>query len=266
MKSRVALAVAIALAILAAVGLKVYMIQKDREKAATQRLIPVLVMKKNLNKGQVFTSDMAEVEQVDQAVAQGRAPVFPDQLLKFANSPIQKSVRAREILFQDHFITESALENPAKDMTPGDRQVTVPVDKVTGLAGRLIPGSIVDVIVTMRAQEDASGPAEPVTQTALTGMLVIATDLNVERPLSARERREYASYSTVTLRANSKEAEILAHISKLGEIQLILRGVGDDTGLDRPAKLEKVTPKSLDKMIQEVVTEKSSKPPKKLEP
>ena len=258
MKSKVALAVALALAILAAVGIRAYLRQEQEKIQGTRKTVPVLFSVKNIQKGKLVTSDMLEVREVDQQLVQDRRPVFPEQMTNILGKPAQKAIAAGEMLFWAYFISETGDENPAATLTPGYRQITIPVDKVTGLAGRLLPGTHVDVLVTLRVRQGDTSSIEPVTQTALTGVQVVATDLNVRRPsefLSSRERKDFAAYSTVTLKVLPLQAEVLAHLAEQGKIHLVIRSADDPTGRDPSDLPPKVSSDNLDEMIKRAAQE-----------
>jgi len=257
-KSKIALAVAVALALLTAVSIRAYIRQKTDTAGAKRKTVKVLVAAKSLKKGDTVYNDSISELEVDQLqVSDGRTLLASDArriLKRKVLSNVQKGV----FLKWSFFSTESQREDPARDTPEGFRQVTIPVDKVTGCAGRLLPGTIVDVLVTLRVRRDANSPVEPVTQTVLTGMRIIATDLHarqVHQFLSARERRDFATYSTVTLRVLPLQATLLAFLADQGKMHLVIRGPDDGTGMD-PSKIDKITLDNLDTLIQKAAREK----------
>ena len=258
MKSKVALAVAIVLAILAAIGTRAYLRQREQAFQQKIRNVTVLCAKTNIKKGTVVKPEMVDEKEVPEQVVQDGGTLLKDQLGRILGQRISKDVRAGENLLWAHFAAESPFEEAMGDLSPGYRQITIPVDKVTGCAGRLLPDSIVDVLVTLRTKPDPNGAVQSVTQVALTGMKVVAVDLNVRTPatfFSARDRRDFASYSTVTLRALPLQASLLAFLTEQGKLHLIIRGPGDPSGQD-PSKSDKVTLDGLDRIIQKAAEEK----------
>ncbi len=252
MKSKVALAVAIALAVLAAVGIRAFLTRAKHEFRGEQKMVPVLIAAKNITKGNPVYSDMVTKDNFDQRVVQDGRTVFPSQLGKIVGKTILKDVRAGEPILWSYFSTRAEKKDPARGLPLGYRQITIPVDKVTGCAGRLLPGTVVDVLATLRVPRDARGAVEPVTQIVLTNMRVEAPDLRSREGytfLSAREQRDYAAYSTVTLRALPLQATLLAFLADQAKIHLVIRSPDDPTGQD-PTKLEKVTLDQLDALIE----------------
>jgi len=251
-KSKVALAVAIALAILAAVGIRAYLRQEVEKRTGEQKLVPVLAAAKNIRAGAQVFSDMVQEKMVDQLSVQDRQPILAYEARKIYSQRIQKAARAGQLLMWDHFKTPSKREAPDEGLLVGYRQITVPVDKVTGCAGRLLPGTTVDVLVTLRKRPRPNAPIEAVTQPALTGVKVAAVDLRTRRPyefLSSKERREYAAYSTVTLEVLPGQAALLAFLADQGKMHLVIRSPDDPTGTD-PANWQKISIENLDAVIR----------------
>ena len=263
MKSKVALAVAIALAILAAVGIRAYLRQQEQKYQTTRKTVPILIAKTTIKKGVRLTNAMIEDKEVDAVSVQDGRTIFPRNLDKVIGQPILTDVRPGEWLLWTFFAGESSKEDPSAGLTPGYRQITLPVDKVTGCAGRLLPGTLVDVLCTLRVHTSPNTPIESVTQTVLTGMRVMATDLNIRTPntfLSSRERLDFAAYSTVTLRALPLQAVLLAFLTDQGKIHLIIRSPDDPTGQD-PTMIEKVTLDKLGPLIKQASEEKPAAVP-----
>lgn len=265
MKSKVALAVAVALAILTAVGIKIYLKDQAEEGRGKRKTVKVLVAAKNLKKGDTVYSDSVSELAVDQSMVKDGRTILARDARSIMKRKIQRNVNAGDLLSRLFFSAESRRRDPARNMPEGYRQVTIPVDKVTGCAGRLLPGTVVDVLVTLRVRTNPDRPVEPVTQTVLTGMRVIATDLHsseVYEFRSSRQRRDYAAYSTVTLRALPLQAGLLAFLADQGKLHLVIRAPGDATHMD-PSKLDKITLDSLDTLIQKAANEE---PPAALTP
>lgn len=266
MKSKAALVVAIALAFLAAIGIKVYLNQETQQAQAVSKKVPVVFSTKIIRKGTVVTGDMVVEREVPEDTVQATHAVLAGDLERILNKmPIQNTVAADQMLTQSDFREEGAAENPAAGLPRGYRQITIPVDKVTGCAGRLLPGAVVDVLVTLRKRSDAPGQGqiEPVTQLALAGVTVVATDLNVRRVqefLSARERRDFASYSTVSLQALPLQSLLLAFLAEQGKIHLVVRNPDDPTGQD-PSRMDKISLDDLDTIIRKAAEEKPESVP-----
>jgi pilus assembly protein CpaB len=257
-KSKVALAVAIVLGFIAAVAGRYYLGQKAEQYTRTEQLVPVVYTQTSIRRGQKLDSDMVTVKKVPQISVQP-SNVLPSELPRVLRKPVLKNIESDAPLLWGYFIEERGGVDPATGLEEGHRQITIPVDKVTGCAGRLLPGTVVDVLVTLRLRKNPNAPVEPVTQTVLAGMKVVATDLNVRQVytfISAKQRRDFAAYSTVTLEATPREANILAFLAEQGKLHLVIRRPDDATVQD-PTQLEKVSLENLDTLIKKVAEEKT---------
>ena len=103
----------------------------------------------------------------------------------------------------------------------GMRAVTVRVNDVTGIAGFVLPGMRVDVLVTGRPP-NLDGT---VTATALQNMLVLSAG-TVMQPDA---RGQAMPAATVTLLATPEQAETLTLANSDTRIQLVLRNGSDQT-------------------------------------
>lgn len=117
-------------------------------------------------------------------------------------------------------------------VTPGKRAMAIEVNTESGVAGFLQPNNFVDVIVTIRP-DDESVEAKWVTETILQGIKVLAVDSNLgnneEQEKQSRSRRMRPS---VTLEVTLEEAEKLALASSQGDLHLVLRSDVDITQVE----------------------------------
>lgn len=98
----------------------------------------------------------------------------------------------------------------------GKRAMSVRVDDVVGVAGWVLPGTRVDVVVTM---DRASQQSEPATRVVLQNLEVLAAGSSIERDLNGDPQ----TVQVVTLLVDSEEAEELALAHSNGRLQLALR-------------------------------------------
>ena len=101
------------------------------------------------------------------------------------------------------------------------RAVTVRVNDVAGVAGFVLPGMKVDVLVTGRPPNSDG----TMTTTCLQNMLVLSAGTAVQ----ADSRGQAMQAPTVTLLADPEQAETLTLANNEGRIQLVLRNSSDDT-------------------------------------
>lgn len=108
----------------------------------------------------------------------------------------------------------------------GMRAVTVRVNDVAGVAGFVLPGMHVDVLVTGTPEQGGSS----MTNTVLQNMQV----LSAGRELQPDARGNAMPTPTVTLMATPAEAEILTLANSQGQVQLVLRNSSDQEMAETP--------------------------------
>ena len=107
-------------------------------------------------------------------------------------------------------------------IAPGKRAMSVKINDVNGISGLLQPNSRVDVLVTIR--DDNELRARSVAKLFMSNMRVLSVGPRVQR---MDEDNRGAAATTATLEVTPDEAERLAVAQNQGSIQLVLRGYGD---------------------------------------
>lgn len=107
----------------------------------------------------------------------------------------------------------------------GKRAMSVRVDDVIGVAGFVVPGTRVDVLVTL---DRTAGQEDPATQLILQNIEVMASGQSIQRD----SRGEPQAATVVTLLVEPEEGERLALSSTNGRIQLALRNSMDLDSVD----------------------------------
>jgi pilus assembly protein CpaB len=119
-------------------------------------------------------------------------------------------------------------------VTPGYKAVTVRVDDVRGVAGFVLPGDRVDVVL-IRA-EQTKGANFHSSDVLLQDIKVLAVDQ------IANERQEKAFVArAVTLEVSTEDAQKIILATSVGHLSLILRHVGET----RPENVSRVTESDL---------------------
>src|SRR5262247_394703 len=99
----------------------------------------------------------------------------------------------------------------------GLRAVSVRVDEVIGVAGYVLPGTRVDVVVTLSPSESHK---DITSKVILTNVQVLAAGTKIDRET---DKNKPVAVSVVTLLVNPEESERLTLASTEGKIQLALR-------------------------------------------
>lgn len=105
---------------------------------------------------------------------------------------------------------------------PGMRAISVRVNDVISVAGYTLPGSRVDVIVTMRTES-----ADPISRIVLSNVRVLTTGQNVDTAQPTDGTRPSSNPALVTLALTPTDAERLTLAATQGQIALALRNPMD---------------------------------------
>jgi pilus assembly protein CpaB len=107
---------------------------------------------------------------------------------------------------------------------PGMRAVSVRVNEVTSVAGFVVPGTRVDVLLT----GNPTGGSEQQTTTVLENVAVVATGSTLEK----NSNGDPQTSPDVTLLVSPDDAQKLTLAQSQGKIQLVLRNPLDTTQQD----------------------------------
>jgi len=132
-------------------------------------------------------------------------------------TPMERSepVLKQKITGPDQRASLSAL------LEEGKRAVTVRVDDVRGVAGFVLPGDRVDVVL-IRSKNDTGGASEKFSDVLLQNVKVLAVDQ------LANERQEKATIAkAVTLEVDTDQAQKILLATDVGKLSLILRQAGE---------------------------------------
>jgi pilus assembly protein CpaB len=118
------------------------------------------------------------------------------------------------------------------------RAVSVRVDEIIGVAGFVLPGTRVDVMLTLE-----KGPDRPqaITKTLLQNVQTLAAGQSVTRDKEGKPQ----TVTVITFLLSPDDAELLALASKEGRLQLALRNPLDTLRVSTVgARSDKLTPSS----------------------
>jgi pilus assembly protein CpaB len=139
-----------------------------------------------------------------------------------------------EFILANKLAAENAGSGLPGLIPPGMRAVSVRVNEVVAVAGFVIPGTRVDVLLT----GTPSGNNEQQTTTVLENVAVIAAGQQLERNSAG----EPQSVSVITLLVSPEDAEKLTLASSKGRIQLIPRNPLDQEVPLRSPRLKPIPP------------------------
>ncbi|MCK6506812.1 Flp pilus assembly protein CpaB [Myxococcota bacterium] len=144
----------------------------------------------------------------------------------------RERILANELLRTERLARRDAGIGLNAIVTPGKRAMAIEVNTESGVAGFLQPNNFVDVIVTIKPDDDAVD-AKWVTETILQGIKVLAVDSNLgNNEEQEKKNRTQRLRPSVTLEVTLEEAEKLALASSKGELHLVLRSDVDITQVE----------------------------------
>lgn len=112
-------------------------------------------------------------------------------------------------------------------LKPGMRAVSVNVNRATGNAGLVMPGDLVDLMLTQKIRSETGGSERFAGETVLRGLRVLAVD----QTLDTKDQALIAQ--TATLEAAPRDAEKVLVAQQMGELSLVLRSLAVDADRDQ---------------------------------
>lgn len=150
------------------------------------------------------------------------------------NRALITPVAANELILENKLAPKEAGAGLSAAIPEGMRALSVAVNEVVGVAGFVIPGTMVDVLVTGRLPGTAHGGADNITRTILENVRVLAAGQKVEQDREGKPQ----TVPVITLLVSPGDAAKLAMASTEGKIQLALRNTIDSKKVDPPVVLE----------------------------
>ncbi|MDQ6706951.1 MAG: Flp pilus assembly protein CpaB [Acidobacteriota bacterium] len=141
------------------------------------------------------------------------------KVAEVADRPVMSSILADEPILEGRLAAKGSGLGLAPMIAPGSRAVSVRVNDVVGVAGFVLPGMRVDVLVTGKAPKSETS----VTKTVLQNILV----LSAGQTLQPEPKHQSIITPVVTLEVSPAQAEILTLANSEGHIQLVLRNSSD---------------------------------------
>jgi pilus assembly protein CpaB len=191
---------------------------------------------------------------------------WPENLpLKGGFSKIQDAV-GRTVLYplaQDEPIVDRQLAAPGAgvgltaNIPAGMRAISVRSDEVVGVAGFLLPGTRVDVLLSYTIQNTST----PHTVTVLQDVQVLAAGQQIHPDPEGKP----SSVNVVTLLLKPEDAEKVVQATSMGTIHFVLRNATDkEQAVDPPISAEQIAGVSL-QTAKPAVTVKHAAPSSKYE-
>lgn len=155
---------------------------------------------------------------------------------RFAGMVVRHPVAAGQPLTEALVFTRGDAGFMAGVLEPGHRAVAVPVSQESAVAGFILPGDRVDVMLSLDLRNDRDDSGEVyeklmgtvpivryVAETVIEDVRVLGLDQQMTQPEEGTARVS----SVATLEVTPAEAEALTIVGRMGALSLALRGLGD---------------------------------------
>jgi len=209
-------------------------IQSHAPKDSGPRSATIVVASLPLAFGTTLTNDnISEISWPSGSIPEGayasKTELFKDGR-RVALTPIQRN----ELILKTKITGPGQRASLSSLLDEGKRAVTVRVDDVRGVAGFVLPGDRVDVVL-IRTVPSGSG-SENISDVLLQHVKVLAVDQ------LANERQETPTVvRAVTLELNTDQAQKILLATNVGKLSLILRQAGESN----PVAAQRVTERDL---------------------
>ena len=208
--------------------------------AAGQSVGTIVVAAQPLAFGATVSADnISEIPWAAKALPEG-AFASKDDVLKDGRRVVLSQLDRNEPVLRSKITGPGQRGSLSSLLEEGKRAVTVRVDDVRGVAGFVLPGDFVDVVLI---GEDPASQREGYSEILLHHVKVLAIDQ------LASERQEQPTVAkAVTIEVTPEQAQRILLASNVGKLSLILRQPGDvnadtgrrvterDLGRDRPRR------------------------------
>jgi pilus assembly protein CpaB len=194
----------------------------DVQAAADLNTATVVVAAQPIARGVALTPGVLKVAQYPRQYV----PVGAFRTVKEATSGgVRRALRpiaANEPILPDRITGAGGRASLSTVMTPGMRAITFRSNDIAGVAGFVLPGDRVDVLLT-RSIPAGDGQETTITQVVATNIKVLGVDQEINESL---EKPTVAK--AITLEVTPDQAQTLPLAQSLGSVVLALRHISDE--------------------------------------
>ncbi len=156
------------------------------------------------------------------------------------DSVVREPLHAGEPVLPSKLVKAGQAGVMAVRLDSGERAVSMPLTAENSVAGFVLPGDHVDVVLTRKAEQAQSG-GQANAMTILKNVKVLAID----QSSSPTGRGEASLGSTATLQLSDDQTVVLERARAQGDLTLVLRSYADTSGpaiSTAPTKAENLAP------------------------
>lgn len=215
-------AVAALLGLLAVFMVQTYLSRQravDRTAAAIAGTVPVVVAAQPLARGVALEPGLLKIVRYPADSVPPGALTDIKQATEGGQRLVLRAFAPNEPILVERITTPGGKVNLSASMTPGMRAVTFRSNDVAGVAGFVLPGDRVDVLLTRQAGD---GPRATITQTLADNVKVLAVDQLAD---DAADKPVVAN--AITIEVSPAQAQTIRLAEAVGSVSLALRQVSD---------------------------------------
>ncbi|WP_332774116.1 Flp pilus assembly protein CpaB [Phenylobacterium sp.] len=226
------LAIAILLGLVAVALANMWLSRQRNVDASTVSLagtVPVVVAAQPIERGVALQPAALKVVRFPQAAAPAGALSTIEEASAGGQRLALRAIVVNEPILATKITAPGGKVNLSAAMTPGMRAVTFRANDVAGVAGFVLPGDRVDVLVTRDAgaQGGKSGSTF-VTQILADNLKVLGVD-----QLDDDTTTKPVVVKAITLEVTPAQAQVISLAQAVGTVSLALRQVGDQAAVDK---------------------------------
>ena len=208
------LAVAISMGGSAAYLTRTWLKDQTRASAAVQPTGTIVVAAESLAYGTAMTSDnVAEIPWYSNTLPEGAFAV-KDDLLNSGRRVVLSPMKRGEAVLRSKVTGPGQRASLASLLDEGKRAVTVPVDDVRGVAGFVLPGDFVDIVIIA---DDGSPKRQSYSDILLEHVKVLAID-----QVASEGEGQPTVAKAVTVEVTKEQAQKILLATNIGKLSLIL--------------------------------------------
>lgn len=198
-------------------------LEQQRKFEAMNKVPPLtfatlVVASTNLRHGEILSSSsLKEMPWPQDQLPAGAYAKISDLFKEQPRRAVLTSIQTNEPILTTKITGPGQKANLAAMIESGAKAVTVRVDDVVGVAGFVLPGDRVDVLLTRKMQE-----REAVSDNILQNLRVLAIDQKADDKLD-----KPAVARAVTLEVSTEQAQRLIVAQSIGTLTLLLRPLGE---------------------------------------
>lgn len=200
---------------------------QEKQEAAVQGTVKILVASVPLEYGSEITAEKVRLVDWPRAsLPQGAFNSLP-QLLPMGKPRVAlRPIAVNEPLLASKLSGEGGRAAISAVLRPDMRAIAVRVNDVAGVAGFVLPGDVVDILITrtIGGGGDGAAAAQQITDVLLQKIRVIAIDQDANDGKS-----DPRVGKTATLEVSQVDAQKLALAQQVGSLSMALRNATDQT-------------------------------------